>query len=84
MLQQIISLVSLQQQIHISPGYRTREHAAIRLSVPNNAPPTDQYYRENGMEPNHVCHRVEHLRTDTGLSYWTSSGSIYKMTIHEI
>lgn len=64
-LEQIIWLVSLQQQVHVLPGHRTREHAALRLPAPSNVPPTDQYYGENGMESDHVCHCVEHLRTDS-------------------
>lgn len=54
----------LQQQIDVSPGDRTREHAALVVSAPRNVSPTDQYDGKNGVEPDHVCHRVKHLRTD--------------------
>lgn len=57
-------LVSLQQQVQVSPGHRAREHAALGLPAPRRVPPAHQDYGEDGMEPDHVCHRLEHLTTD--------------------
>lgn len=52
----------LQQLVNIPFCYRTCQQTCFWASAPGHISPADEYYRENGVELDNVCHRVKHLR----------------------
>lgn len=70
--------VSLQQLLNILFRYWTCQHTVFRVPASGHISPADEYYWENGVELDDVCHRVKHLRRN---KMWATVNVMLKITL---